>query len=71
MGNGYPKLFKIKQHLYDSRVDDVELTVRTEMQRLHTLYKIKPGSNVAITAGSRGLADFTVVLASIVKEIKG
>jgi hypothetical protein len=67
----YPRLFRIRQRLDDTRVKDIETTIRSELDRIHMSSKIKPGSKVAVTAGSRGITDIVSITSSIVKEIKG
>lgn len=67
----YPKMVKIRQRLDDTRVEDIDSIIRREMNRMQISSRIKSGSKVAITAGSRGITDIAKIIASIVREIKG
>ena len=66
----YPKIIRIRQRLDDTRVEDVDLVIRNEMKKLQISSRIRNGSNVAITAGSRGITDIVEIIASIVREVK-
>ena len=63
-------MIKIKQLLDDTRVEDINALIRSEMDRLQISSRIKPRSNVAITVGSRGIKDIVPITASIVREIR-
>jgi len=64
-----PKMYRIRQRFDDTRVKDIRATVRAELGRL-AWSAIQPGQRVAITAGSRGIADIAEVLAAIVEFLK-
>jgi len=64
-----PKMYRICQRFDDTRVKDIRATVRAELGRL-AWSAIQPGQRVAITAGSRGIADIAEVLAAIVEFLK-
>ncbi len=64
-----PKMYHIRQRFDDSRVKDIRETVRAELGRL-SWSAIQPGQRVAITAGSRGIADIAEILGTIVEFLK-
>ena len=64
-----PKMYRIRQRFADSKVKDIRETVRAELGGL-TCSAIQPGQRVAITAGSRGIADIAEILAAIVEFLK-
>ncbi len=64
-----PKMYHIRQRFDDSRVKDIRETVRAELGRL-SWSAIRPGQRVAITAGSRGIADIAQILGAIVEFLK-
>lgn len=66
----YPQMFRIRQHFDAPRVDDIASTVRDEIAKINPSSVIKPGQTVAITAGSRGVANIDTVIKTIVKEMK-
>ena len=66
----YPRIAEISQRLNDTRVEDIESVIAAEMKRVDLGGRVKAGSRVAITAGSRGITDIVAVLQAIVNEIK-
>ncbi|MCZ8517089.1 lactate racemase domain-containing protein [Paenibacillus filicis] len=59
-----PRFIKVQQHFTGPSIDDVESAVRSELTRIKISEQIKPGMRVAITAGSRGIAN----IAKIIRE---
>jgi hypothetical protein len=51
-------------------VEDIEATLREQLEREEISSTIKPGMSVALTAGSRGIAEIDTVLRVIVKVLK-
>lgn len=66
----YPRMVRIRQHLERPRLDDVAGGVTRELERLDLGRTIKPGQSVALTAGSRGIANIPVVLRAVVAHLK-
>ncbi|MBW2308122.1 MAG: DUF2088 domain-containing protein [Deltaproteobacteria bacterium] len=66
----YPKIVKIRQQLDNTLVGDIDSVIRSELNGANISSRIKPGSRVAITAGSRGITDIVSVLASITRRVK-
>ena len=60
-----PLMYRIRQSFNDTKVSDLSQTVRAELHKL-SLTEVKPGHRVAITAGSRGIANIADILAAIV-----
>jgi hypothetical protein len=65
-----PKMVKIRQKICAPKIDDPTSILREEMRKAGLGEKIKPGSRIAITAGSRGIAHICEILATIVDEVK-
>ena len=66
----YPKIVEISQRLNETRVRDIDATLADEMRRVGLSARIKSGSRVAITAGSRGIKDMVAVLRGAANEVK-
>jgi hypothetical protein len=66
----YPQFFRLRQTFARPRVEDIPATVHAELGRLNLAERIKPGQSVAITAGSRGIANIRVILRAIVDHLK-
>jgi hypothetical protein len=63
-------MIRVRQHFERPRVEDVAGTVRTELQRLSLERTIRPGQTVALTAGSRGIANIPLILRSVADFLK-
>jgi hypothetical protein len=66
----YPKMLRVRQRFDRPRVADVATTVRDELAKLDLSRTIKPGQTVALTAGSRGIANIPVVLQATVRFLR-
>ncbi len=66
----YPLLFRVRQSFDAQRVDDIPATVQRELSRLELGRRISPGQTVAITAGSRGVANIAVIIKAAVKHFQ-
>ena len=66
----YPQMFRIRQHFDAPRVDDIAGSVRDEIAKINPSSVIKPGQTVAITAGSRGVANIDTIIKTVVEEMK-
>ena len=65
-----PAMVRIKQHFNTNSILDIPATVRAEISKI-ALQEIIPSENsVAITAGSRGIANMKTILAEVVSELK-
>ncbi len=64
-----PNMYRIRQRFDDARVEDIRERVKAELSGL-TWSAIRPGDRVAITAGSRGIADIAQILGAIVDFFK-
>src|SRR5271166_3586187 len=64
-------MVRLRQHFERPRVEDVAAAVRTELQSLDLGRTIKPGQTVALTAGSRGIANIPLVLRTVAEFLKG
>ncbi len=66
----FPNVALIEQRIEAPRLDNVADAIRDEMARLAIARSVRPGMSVAITAGSRGIANISLILATIVTELK-
>jgi hypothetical protein len=62
-------MYRIRQRFDDTRVEDIRETVKAELGGL-SWSAIRPGDRVAITAGSRGIADIAQILGATVEFFK-
>ncbi len=66
----YPQVFRVKQCFERPRVDDVAAEVERQLATLALAQQVRPGQTVAITAGSRGIANLAVILRAIVDHFR-
>ena len=66
----FPKVVKIRQKFPRPRVENVEAALREQLGRGEISSTIKPGMRVALTAGSRGIAQIDEVLRCLVGILK-
>lgn len=64
----FPRMVPVDQHFDRERVEDIEKTVRAEMEKLDPA--AFRGKRIAITAGSRGIAGLVEILANVVIRLK-
>jgi hypothetical protein len=67
----FPKSFRLRQSFDCPRVDDVAAEVHSQLARLDLAKKVRPGQSVAITVGSRGIANMAIITRAIVEHLKG
>jgi len=65
-----PPLAKARQTFSRPILPDVAAAVRQEMQKPGLLDKVRPGDRVAIAVGSRGIANLSLIIATIVECLK-
>jgi hypothetical protein len=66
----YPRVFRLRQTFERPRVEDVPGTVEAQLASLALAQRVRPGQTVAITAGSRGIANLAVILRAIVGHFR-
>jgi hypothetical protein len=62
-------MYRIRQKFDDTRIEDIRATVKAELGGL-SMSAVRPGDRVAITAGSRGIADIAEILGAIIEFFK-
>lgn len=65
----FPKMYRIRQRFDDTKIENLEQAVDAELRKL-SLTSVKPGQRVAITGGSRGIANIADILKAVVAHIK-
>src|SRR3954454_12792967 len=66
----YPRMFRLLQQTAGSTLEDVPGTVERELAGLRLQTRISPCQSVAITAGSRGIANVAVITRAIVQHLQ-
>lgn len=66
----FPPIFRIRQRFSAPRVEDVAGEVHRQLNRLPLHQQVAPGQTVAITAGSRGIANYLQILQAVVQYFR-
>ncbi|HZZ26461.1 MAG TPA: lactate racemase domain-containing protein [Pirellulales bacterium] len=66
----YPQFFRLRQKFERPHVADVAGEVQRQLARLNLAEKIRPRQSVAITAGSRGIANIAHIIRAISQHLK-
>lgn len=66
-----PKMIRIQQQFEAPVLTDLPAAIHTELDRINAATIVKPGETVAITAGSRGVANVDIAVKATVDYLKG
>jgi Lactate racemase N-terminal domain len=66
-----PKMYRVRQKLDPPVIADVAAAVRAEIGKLNLTGRLKPGARVAVTGGSRGVANIATILRATCDALKG
>ena len=67
----FPKMTRIQQQFEAPVLTDLPAAIHTELDRINAATLVKPGETVAITAGSRGVANVDIAVKATVDYLKG
>ena len=65
-----PKMVGVKQKFKTNSIKDIRAAVRSTLASINPEKYVSSGESVAITAGSRGIANIAVILAELISELK-
>lgn len=65
----FPRMLRIRQDLEGPVLVDVANAVRDQLQDLGLQNKVKTGETIAITAGSRGIANIAQITHAVVDGV--
>ena len=66
----FPRMLRVRQKFSAQGIASIPATVQAQLASLKLAEKIQPGETVAITAGSRGIANIAVILRETVKHFQ-
>jgi len=66
----YPNTLILRQKFEGQRLDDVAGAVRAELGRAELSGRIRRGETIAITAGSRGIANLPLIMRTLIDEVR-
>ena len=68
-GGQLPRMARVQQHFDTTHITDIRAAVAKSF-RQHAPGTIEPGMRVAITAGSRGIANIAAIIAAVADEVR-
>ena len=71
INGSFPRMIRVRQRFESRRLDDVPGEVERQLSRLDLGRTIRPGQSVAVTVGSRGIANIATITRSIVDHLRG
>jgi hypothetical protein len=69
-GMAFPRMLRVRQNFEAPRVNDIPGEVDRQLASLNLAARVKPGQTVAITAGSRGIANIAVIIKATVQHFQ-
>ena len=66
----FPSFFRLRQTFEAPRVADIAGEVRAQLEKLRLHETVRPGQSVAISVGSRGIANIALITKAIVDYLK-
>ena len=64
------RMRKIRQVFVDKKIENIPEIVSKEFERIGMDNKIKPGMNIGITVGSRGIRNLKTIIQSVIQEVR-
>ncbi|MCD6538004.1 hypothetical protein J7L18_05275 [Candidatus Bathyarchaeota archaeon] len=65
-----PRMVEVRQRIESPRIEDFIGEIRRELRRINLQGRISSGDDIAITAGSRGIAHYREILLTVIDEVK-
>lgn len=66
----FPKMLRVRQKFDAPRLADIPGEVDLQLSKLSLGTKVKPGQTVAISAGSRGIANIAIIIKAICDHVR-
>lgn len=66
----FPRMIRVRQNFEAPRVNDIPAEVDRQLTGLNLGSRVQPGQTVAITAGSRGIANIAVIIKATVEHFQ-
>tara|TARA_R110002072_G_scaffold99008_1_gene218002 strand:- start:138195 stop:139454 length:1260 start_codon:yes stop_codon:yes gene_type:complete len=63
-------MIRVQQKFYAPKIEDIPTEVEQQLAALNLKSKVQPGQTVAITAGSRGIANIAIITRAICDHVK-
>ncbi|MGN1014963.1 MAG: lactate racemase domain-containing protein [Butyricicoccus sp.] len=64
-----PRMYRVRQSFCRDALNDVEGTVQRELRKPEIAGQVKPGMNIALAVGSRGIRNLSRIVKAVVDEL--
>ena len=65
-----PDVALVRRHFSSEHIEDVAGAVRDQLAKVGLSQRVEPGQRIAVTAGSRGVANIATIIGTIIEELK-
>lgn len=65
-----PRMVRVQQSLDNERIEDLPAAIAAELAKPEIVRTIKPGMSIAITVGSRGVANIPLITREVVRNLR-
>ncbi len=65
-----PKMARVRQIFEQPEIENIPAKIRDELGKKRLRDRVKPGQRIAVTAGSRGIANIPLILGTVVAELR-
>lgn len=66
----YPRMVRIRQKFNCPEIDDIQAGIKKEMEKEEIISTIKPGAEIAVLVGSRGIANISEIVGNVIRLLK-
>ena len=66
----YPKMYRVKQRLKDEKLKDIPAEVKKQLDGIGLREVLKPGMEIGVCSGSRGVNNIAVIVKAAVDYVK-
>lgn len=66
----FPKVCKIRQKFNTDKIENIKEEILRQFAEIRVQHIVKPGMRIAVTAGSRGIANIQIILKTVCEYLK-
>tara|TARA_R110002111_G_scaffold254461_1_gene320088 strand:- start:8211 stop:9491 length:1281 start_codon:yes stop_codon:yes gene_type:complete len=70
MNIALPKAYRIRQNFQSTRIENIPETILAELAKINLGKVVKPGDTIAVTVGSRGIANISLIIKTTIDYLK-
>ena len=70
MARPLPRMYRVRQQFDETRLEDVEKTIRSEVTKPEIQALVRPGARIAVAVGSRGIRNLALIVRQVIDSLK-